>query len=184
MRRAPTTALIVSRYALLGFALGAVGTAALCAGENTHRPAPCLAGLEEVHIVVEDLAPDGAQRTGLRREEIESAVGAALLRSGTVTVKDHLASSFVYVSVNLLPLREVRSTIFVVKLCLYRPTMVLREDGTQLGVTSAVTWSSEWFGLGKDANVRETIKRGIRDSIDAFTVAYFRENPQAAPHSE
>ena len=141
-----------------------------------------LAGLREVKIVVERLDPEGERRTGLTREQLQTALTAAVLGSRTVKVvtdKDKHVPACIYLSVGLGPMDKVPSTLYCIKLHLCQRAYVLRSDGQWLWVPLAATWSPPIaYGLGPDDEVAQQVKDKIRDKVDKFTIEYFKENPQ------
>ena len=139
-----------------------------------------LRGVDRVGVVVEDLTEDAATRTFLTRDELETTLTAALMRSGTVRVDTprQAGSPYVYLNVNLLPLRNVGASVFNVKLEFAQTVYVIRPGVGLLAVLGAKTWSREFVGVWPDNGVSEKLKGTIRDLVDAFTVAYHEDNPQ------
>ena len=145
-----------------------------------------LAGLHEVQVVVEDLHPDGASRTGLSREQLTTTLTAAILGSRTVQVVDNIFLPDLYLNVHVMPLDMIRHTVYSVDLSLDQEVWVFRPDGQWLRVSSASTWNPPgYLGIARDNQVADRVKHRIRDMVDKFTVDYFKENPQSgAPEKE
>ena len=167
--------------------LGCLALPAMLSADNSVLPAllpkliVCpdgLPGVKAVGVAVGDLSPDGARRTGLTKDALDTTLRAALMASNTVTVPDKLGDAYLYLDVNLLPLDGMRSTVYSVSLRLKQRVSMTRLDGWVV-YCDGTTWEKDAVGIAPDARVEEIVKNQVRDYIDQFTIDWHKANDPA-----
>ena len=88
-----------------------------------------------------------------------------------------------HLTVGLLPLETVRgdpvgSTVYSFDLSLTERVWVARPGGKWLRFIGTTWEATGTIGSVPDNKAAQKIKDMIRDKVDEFTIAYFKENPQ------
>jgi hypothetical protein len=149
---------------------------------NTVAAVNGLQGLREAEVAVEVLKPEGAERTGLTEEGLETTLKAALLRSNTIEVlySETGGKPFVYLNVLLVPLESGYSTIYSVELQLCDFAFLYRAGVEKpLRVFGARVWQALGrAGIAPDNEVAAQVRQCITEMVDEFTVDWHKANPR------
>lgn len=138
-----------------------------------------LAGIRQVGLVVERLNSEDEARTSVSRQSIEEAVRAAIGASRTVTIvsgpRDAPSQPALYVNFNVLPLKDSRSCVWAGRMELIQTVIPI---GQSLPVFVATTWrAGGGCGICADNDLRDVVRAEVREMVDAFAAAWYKENP-------
>ncbi len=131
-----------------------------------------LTGIGSIIVVVETIGSD-AERDGLRRTMVQTAVELRLRRNG-IPVAD-AAPSALFVAVNTLRHSELDGAYaFCVKVRLVTAVQV---EATGRTVVGATIWSVNAVGLVGTSNAR-TLRDSVLELVDQFSNDYLAVNPR------
>ena len=137
------------------------------------RGADVLKGLRGVEIVVEDLSDD-AEKRGLTRDRIQSAIELSLRRNRVpVLTKDERQAKpgrpYLYVKVS------VGDYTFSINVELHEDVRLARAPSTL--VAGATTWGTFMFGAA-GATGGDFILKSVEEEVDTFCLDYRKANPK------
>lgn len=126
-------------------------------------------------VLVEDLDED-AKRAWLDKDEIQAQVELKLRQNGIPVrnLRDYTTeSSYIYINVNLLYLKEIEHYIYNVELSLYQTVFLLHNSFTK----KVATWNKSRLGISPGPNTREKVEGIIDDLLTFFLNNYLAVNP-------
>lgn len=153
---------------------------ALCADDQAiaqeHREmvAKTLRGIQEIHVVVEDIRPD-AQSFGLNKEQIQNDIELKLRMSG-IKIGNQPPAPILYVRVNTFYLTS--EDIFAVAIeCKVRESVVLARDPSILGI--ATTWEKSQSGAVRSVDLVSEVRGTVKDLVEIFINDFLSVNPRS-----
>jgi len=126
-------------------------------------------------VLVEDMDED-AKTAWLDKDEIQAQVELKLRQNG-IPVRNlrHYTteSSYIYINVNLLYLKQFDHHIYNVELSLYQRIFLLHNSFTK----KVATWDKSKLGISPGPNTRAKVKGVIDDLLTSFLNNYLAVNP-------
>lgn len=130
-------------------------------------------GLNEVHVAIEDFNED-AKNLGFTEEDLTSVTLVALKREiPNLKVSENGGAMF-YVRVAGFKLSCGAVASSEVKL--FRPVMILNDDGSNGAQTRANVWGKSWTNYTPHENIRDTVRESIREMVTEFAAEYYKQN--------
>ncbi len=138
-----------------------------------------LEGLTECGVVVEVLRDEAKSRTSLTEEDLETALRAALIRTGRITpIEKGLGASYLYLNVNIVPVDDWTHCAYSVDLELMQgPFLLQRGPDRYLWLSSVATWSRGFAGIAPNGEVKGQVRYHLEELVDRLLVDWQEANP-------
>jgi hypothetical protein len=149
-----------------------IGSTTALGGSDSDLERATLRGINEFSVVVEDPGLRVAEE-GLRKDQIQ-ADAELRLRKASIPITEFKGGAFLYVSTNLVALKDGRGFAYSLKVSFDQTVVVV----TNKVVTATSTWSVGSVGFAGSSVVTQSVREDIGDLVDRFINAYLSVNPK------